>query len=110
MEPSLYNGLFLRDVKIQKTEPTEGYHIWHHESNYVYKDLLERVLAYTVYLNDVDEGGETEFLYQSKRIPPRKGTVVIFPAGYTHYHRGNPPLKGNKYIATGWICTKLPEE
>jgi hypothetical protein len=55
-----------------------------------------------VYLNDVDEGGETEFLYQQVKIKPKRGTVVIWPGGFTHLHRGNPPLK-NKYIATGWL-------
>ena len=56
-----------------------------------------------VYLNDVEEGGETEFLYQSRRIKPKQGTMVICPASFTHTHRGNPPLKGNKYMINGWI-------
>ena len=47
------------------------------------------------------DGGETEFIYQQKRFKAEKGTVLIWPAGYTHMHRGNPPLS-NKYIATGW--------
>ena len=61
-----------------------------------------RVLVNMMYLNDVDEGGETEFLYQSMRVQPKKGRVVIWPAGFTHTHRGNPPLAGEKYIATAW--------
>jgi len=56
-----------------------------------------------VFLNDVDEGGETEFLYQNKRIAPKKGRMVIWPSSFTHTHRGNPPLSGSKYIITGWI-------
>jgi hypothetical protein len=56
-----------------------------------------------MYLNDVDDGGETEFLYQSKRYKPVKGRVLIWPAGFTHVHRGNPPLSGEKYIATSWL-------
>ena len=56
-----------------------------------------------IYLNDVPDGeGETEFLYQRRRIKPTKGTVVIFPAGYTHVHKGNTMFTTDKYILTGW--------
>lgn len=87
-------------IKIQKTCPTQGYHAWHCEHS---ADDRNRILAWTLYLNDVEEGGETEFLYQSIRIKPKIGTFTIFPAHFTHTHRGNPPLSGVKYIATGWI-------
>jgi len=56
-----------------------------------------------LYLNDVEEGGETEFLYQKMRVKPTKGTILIWPADWTHTHRGNPPLSGDKYIYTGWM-------
>ena len=46
--------------------------------------------------------GETEFLYQRKRFQPKKGTVVIWPAGMTHVHKGNTVLTTDKYILTGW--------
>ncbi len=62
-----------------------------------------RIIVVTLYLNTVEEGGETEFLYQQKRILPTQGTLVLFPAGWTHTHRGNPPLKGDKYILTTWL-------
>ena len=78
-----------------------GYHIWHHETDR--RETSNRVLAWTVYLNDVAEGGETEYLYQHLRIKPTTGTFVIWPAGFTHTHRGNPPLSNDKYIMTGWI-------
>ena len=87
--------------KLQKTLPTEGYHIWHCENNGW--GVMQRVGVYTIYLNDVEEGGETEFLYQSVRVKPTQGTICIFPSGYTHLHRGNPPLSGEKWILTGWI-------
>ena len=86
--------------KLQKTKKGGGYHVWHHEQDSI--ESLHRVLVWTIYLNDVEEGGETEFLYQSKRIKARKGKICIFPAGFTHVHRGNPPLSGDKYILTGW--------
>jgi len=87
--------------KVQKTKPGEGYHIWHCEhSNH---ENSSRVLAWTVYLNDTFEAGETEFLYQQYRYKPQQGDLVIFPAAFTHTHRGNPPIGGDKYIITGWI-------
>lgn len=87
--------------KIQKTEIGGGYHMWHAENELL--NSSHRLLTYTVYLNDVDEGGETELLYYPIRIKPKTGRVVIFPANFTHTHRGNPPISNTKYIITGWI-------
>ncbi len=86
--------------KLQKTQKGGGYHNWHSEQENI--DSAHRVLTWSIYLNDVAEGGETEFLYQSKRIKARKGKILIFPSAFTHVHRGNPPLSGDKYILTGW--------
>lgn len=89
-------------VKLQKTPPRGGYHVWHCEQGSK-KDDHSRVLVWTVYLNDIPDGeGETEFLWQGLRVKPKAGTVCIFPAAYTHTHRGNPVYSCNKYIATGW--------
>ena len=88
-------------VKMQKTSPGEGYHIWHSET--LGRNESNRILAFTYYLNDVEEGGETEFLYYPRRIKPVKNTLVIFPAAFTHTHRGNQPLSGEKFILTGWV-------
>jgi hypothetical protein len=89
-------------IKIQKTVPTGGYHVWHSENG---NDgfTSKRLALIILYLNDVEEGGETEFLYQSKRIPAKQGTMMICPSGWTHTHRGNPPLKGDKYIMNSWL-------
>ena len=86
-------------VLLQKTKPTQGYHMFHGEN--INWNLETRTMAWMCYLNDVEEGGETEFLYQKIKVKPTKGTVVIWPGGYTHLHRGNPPMS-DKYIATGW--------
>ena len=53
-------------------------------------------------MNDEFEGGETEFLYQQRREEAVTGDVIMFPASFTHTHRGNPPLGATKYIATSW--------
>jgi len=86
--------------KMQRTDLREGYHIWHYESGD--RNCCNRLLTCIVYLNDVEEGGETEFLYQSMRVKPKQGTLLIWPAAFTHTHRGNPPLSNEKYIVTGW--------
>jgi hypothetical protein len=87
--------------KIQKTKPGEGYHVWHCE--HAHQDTSTRILTWTAYLNDNFEAGETEFLYQHYRYKPQQGDIVIFPAAFTHTHRGNPPIGGDKYIITGWM-------
>jgi hypothetical protein len=89
------------DIKIQKTEPGQGYHMWHTENQG--KESRDRLLAFTLYLNDVEEGGETEFLYLKKRYQPIKNRLLIWPAGFTHTHRGNQPISNSKYILTGWV-------
>jgi hypothetical protein len=86
--------------KVQKTKIGGGYHVWHYESSN--REVSNRLLTWILYLNDVHEGGETEFLYQSMRVKPEQGTLVIWPASFTHTHRGNPPLSNEKYIVTGW--------
>jgi hypothetical protein len=86
--------------KIQRTDPSGGYHIWHCEDGET--SGMRRIGTYILYLNDVTDGGETEFLYLSKRISPKKGRLIIFPPNYPWAHRGNPPLTETKYILTGW--------
>ena len=91
----------IRHLKIQKTKMGEGYHAWHSEDSA--REVGHRFLTFVLYLNDIEEGGETEFLYYSKRVKPKAGTLILWPAGFTHTHRGNPPLKDTKYIMTGWV-------
>jgi Rps23 Pro-64 3,4-dihydroxylase Tpa1-like proline 4-hydroxylase len=79
-----------------------GYYAFHHEVSS--RSSMHRVMSYILYLNDIDEGGETEFLHQGIRIKPEVGKLVFFPAYFTHTHRGNPVLsKQDKYIMTGWM-------
>jgi hypothetical protein len=89
------------ELRVQKTLPGGGYHAWHCEVDN--RNNGCRLVAFTLYLNDITEGGETEFLYQGVRVKPEQGTLVLWPAGFTHTHRGNPPLKETKYIVTGWV-------
>ena len=96
------NKVTIDSIKIQKTEPGEGYPTWHCEN--IPRSLTShRVLAYTLYLNDIEEGGETEFLYQKTKVSPQTGLLCLFPAYFTHIHRGNTPINKTKYIITGWL-------
>ena len=89
-------------IKIQKTFPRGGFHNWHYEA--YSREYSQRVLAWSLYLNDVPNGeGETEFLWQGVKIKPKLGRICIWPASFTHVHRGNPTYSCDKYIATGWF-------
>jgi Rps23 Pro-64 3,4-dihydroxylase Tpa1-like proline 4-hydroxylase len=98
------NAISGLSVKVQKTVPGGGYHVWHGEQSGGLN--AARVLTYMLYLNTLEpeEGGETEFLYQKLRIRPEENTMIVWPAAFTHAHRGNTVL-GNraKYIITGWF-------
>ena len=98
------NKVNCNTMKMQKTSSGGGYHMWHGEQ--VNGDGANRSLVYTLYLNTLPEeaNGETEFLYQQRRINPVENTMVIWPAAFTHAHRGNPVYGDNeKYIVTGWF-------
>ena len=90
----------LLDIKLKEIPSGGGFHSWHYESGGL--EVAARQFVVQVYLNDDFDGGETEFLYQQRREQATAGDVLIFPASYTHTHRGNPPLGGTKYIATSW--------
>jgi hypothetical protein len=92
-------------INIQKYQAAvDGYPHWHAEiCPEPSFEALHRVVLWMYYLNDVEVGGETEFYFQKLKLQPRKGTVVIAPAGFTHTHRGNIPLSGDKYITTSWL-------
>jgi hypothetical protein len=91
-------------MKMQRTDAGGGYHIWHAEQGN--GKFAERVLVYMLYLNTLEpeSAGETEFLYQQTRFRPIENTMILWPAAYTHAHRGNTVF-GNtsKYIVTGWF-------
>ncbi|PRH81963.1 2OG-Fe(II) oxygenase [Arenimonas caeni] len=100
-------------VNLQRYRAGEGgYPYWHCE---LYPrdpgcDTLHRHLLWTIYLNDGFQAGETEFFHQQRKVPPRTGSLLIAPAGFTHTHRGNRPEGGDKYIATSWVLFNRAEQ
>ena len=90
----------LHDLKLKEIPAGGGFHAWHYENGAL--DVASRQFVVQIYLNDDFDGGETEFLYQNKREKASAGDVLIFPCQYTHVHRGNPPINGDKYLVTSW--------
>jgi len=66
-------------------------------------NTLHRLFAFMTYLNDVQEGGATYFEHYDLEIKPKKGLTILWPAEWTHIHKGNVIKKGSKYIITGWL-------
>jgi hypothetical protein len=99
-------------INVQKyVQASGGYHHWHSE---IYPqnascESLHRALLFQFYLNDVAEGGETEFYYQKRRIEARQGRLIIAPAGFTHSHKGHVARSSDKFIATSWILFQRAE-
>lgn len=99
-------------LNVQKyLQASGGYHHWHSE---IYPqnascESLHRALLFQFYLNDVAEGGETEFYYQQRKVEARQGRLIIAPAGFTHSHKGHVARSGDKYIATSWILFQRAE-
>lgn len=89
---------------MQRYEPGEAFYKYHCEVGSA--EYSNRVLVWMMYLNDMTEGGETEFYFQKEYEYPRAGKLMIWPAYWTHLHRGIPSLTQKKYILTGWFNFK----
>jgi hypothetical protein len=88
--------------QIQKYKKGEGhYGSWHIEIENL--KSAPRVFSMIVYLNDVEEGGETGFLYPEMKVKPTKGGLVIFPSAYPFVHCGFKPISNDKYIVATWL-------
>ena len=98
--------------KIQKYKPGEAYFKEHCENDGSFETVPEkkqvkgpckRLLTWMIYLNTVKNGGGTDFPTQQKRFKANKGDLLIWPAGWTHPHRGVVSKTEIKYIITGWF-------
>tara|TARA_A100001201_G_C4063585_1_gene193471 strand:+ start:495 stop:1103 length:609 start_codon:yes stop_codon:yes gene_type:complete len=94
-------------LQIQKYDKGSGhYNAWHVEQ----EDLgtSNRLFVFILYLNDVEEGGETGFLFKEGddffKVKPKTGTLIIHPASWPFIHKGYMPLSSDKYILTTWLC------
>ncbi len=69
-----------------------------------------RISTLVMYLNDVEEGGETYFPSLRFAVAPKKGGAVYFEYFYGDkrlneltLHAGNPVTAGEKWVATQWM-------
>ena len=99
-----YNGFRNTQItKIQHYPLGCAYGQWHCERTSGQHPVSSRHLVFMTYLNDLTDGGETEFHYQQVKVKPEKGLTLIWPADWTHTHRGIPSETQEKYIVTGWL-------
>jgi hypothetical protein len=95
-------------MNIQKYPAGGGFKIWHYERARATAPNCNRHLVFMTYLNDVKEGGGTEFAHQREArgenaLKAEKGLTLIWPADWTHTHRGIVAPNEEKIIATGWL-------
>jgi hypothetical protein len=92
-------------MQMQRYIGGEGFYAWHRENYADNPTMSKREMFYIIYLNDVEESGETEFLFNPMKVKPKAGSIILAPAFWTHTHRGNPLSDPNarKYIITGWL-------
>ena len=94
----------VQNPNIQYYKPGGGFFSWHTERTTGVDPIhASRHLVFMTYLNDVTDGGETEFQLQGIKVQPRKGLSLIWPADWTHTHRGITSLTQEKFIVTGWL-------
>ena len=93
----------VQPANIQYYTPGEAFFQWHSERIDHTPIVNTRHLVYMTYLNTVDDEGETEWFHQKIKIKPEKGLTVIWPADWTHTHRGITSMSQDKYIITGWF-------
>jgi hypothetical protein len=96
------NLLKAESFQIQKYEPLTGKYIYHQDGKTEIDQKRYRVITYLWYLNDVFEGGETEF-WGTYKVKPEAGKLILFPATWSYPHCGNIPISNAKYIITGWL-------
>ncbi len=90
------------NINIQQYPPNGGFHKWHTERFDGSEQISATHLVFMTYLNDIVQGGETEFIHQKLKIKPEKGLTLIWPADWTFTHRGLPAPLETKTIITGW--------
>lgn len=101
----LNNNMFDTCFLMQKYDKNEGKFVYHDDFSILNDLKIHRVITYLWYLNNVNEGGETEFCGDFK-VKPTAGKLILFPASWCYPHKGMMPLSNNKYIITGWLHIK----
>jgi hypothetical protein len=98
--------LWWTGYKIQHYKKNEGHFKWHFDA--IGPGTWERQLAMVIYLNSVQEGGETCFHRQNLQVKPIAGDAVLFPTFWTHAHCGEIPRSEDKYIISSFVSFSIP--
>jgi len=85
---------------MERIEPGQGFGL-HIDASVA--GTHDRMVAVLLYLRDIDEGGFTEFPFQSLRVKPRAGMMALFPPYWTHPHQGVSPVNAVKYNISGYV-------
>ena len=100
-------------IQVLHYGPGEKYNV-HHDARPSEETLPSglRVFSWLLYLNDVEEGGDTHFPGAGVTVKPKKGRAIIWPNvldadPYTvdnrTIHEAKPVVRGEKYAANVWI-------
>lgn len=100
------SGYKIQKYTLNENPEETGFYDWHND--FWIDNRGTRILVFMWYLNDVEEGGETEFC-NGLKIKPEAGKLVIFPASWYIVHRGNKPISNDKIICNGWIYGKMKD-
>jgi len=98
--------LWWTGYKIQHYKKGEGHFKWHFDA--LGPGTWDRQIAMVIYLNSVQEGGETCFLRQNLKVKPIAGDAVFFPTFWTHAHCGEIPRSEDKYIISSFVSFSIP--
>ena len=98
---SMLKNIDIGEFNIGRYSP--GGHFAVHHSERTSLATLHRLFAWMTYLNDVEDGGETNFSHYGIKIKPEIGKTIIWPAEWTHAHAGEILKSGKKYMMTGWM-------
>ena len=101
LEHSFFNRTHVGNFNVQKYNSGDHFSSLHSERTSI--DAIHRLFAWMTYLNDVDDGGTTNFEYYDIKVKPEIGKTLIWPSEWTHAHTGSILKSGTKYIITGWI-------
>lgn len=63
----------------------------------------QRIFSALLYLNDVEEGGETYFEKFDVKIKPKAGRLALFPSNYVYGHEARPPKSNDKFVIVTWF-------
>lgn len=98
----VYKQMHTKNFLLHKYIKNEGRFLYHNDFQLDTIENKYRIFNILWYLNDVDEGGETEF-FGNYCIKPEKGKIVIFPSEWFFPHSGRVPLSNDKMIITAWL-------